>query len=57
MTAKNDVTGDSIRTKVSNQRAYAAGWDRIFGKKKKERAPSDSSVAVKAVRKARAKNI
>lgn len=37
MTAKNDVTGDSIRTKVSNSRAYAAGWDRIFGKKKKSK--------------------
>ena len=57
MTAKNDVTGDSIRTKVSNSRAYAAGWDRIF--KKKGRAPSGSlgePVTVKAVRKARAKN-
>jgi hypothetical protein len=36
MTAKNDVTGDSIRSKSSNQKAYAAGWDRIFGKKKKK---------------------
>lgn len=59
MTAKNDVTGDSIRTKVSNTCAYAVGWDRIFGKSKKGRAPSGSlgePVAVKAVRKARAKN-
>ena len=52
MTAKNDVTGDSIRTKISNQRAYAAGWDRIFGKSKKGRAPSrkNERVAVKAVK-------
>lgn len=32
MAAKNDVTGDAIRTKTSTK-AYAAGWDRIFGKK------------------------
>lgn len=35
MAAKNDVTGDTIRTKSGNQKAYADGWDRIFGKKKK----------------------
>ena len=34
MAAKNDVTGDSIRTKTSNPNAYAKGWDRIFGKSK-----------------------
>lgn len=34
MTAKNDITGDSIRTKASKSDAYAKGWDRIFGKKK-----------------------
>jgi hypothetical protein len=33
MPAKNDVTGDSIRTKTGNQKAYADGWNRIFGKK------------------------
>ena len=33
MTAKNDVTGDSIRSKNSNK-AYRDNWDRIFGKKK-----------------------
>jgi hypothetical protein len=32
--AKNDVTGDSIRTKASNHNAYGDGWERIFGKKK-----------------------
>ena len=36
MAAKNDVTGDSIRSRTSNQKAYANGWDRIFGKKTKE---------------------
>jgi hypothetical protein len=33
MAAKNDVTGDSIRSKTSSK-AYSDGWDRIFGKKK-----------------------
>ena len=37
MTAKNDITGDSIRTKTSNQKAYADGWERIFGKNKKKK--------------------
>jgi hypothetical protein len=36
MAAKNDVTGDSIRSKNSN-RKYAEGWERIFGKKKNPR--------------------
>ena len=31
-TSKNDITGDSIKTKASSD-AYASGWDRIFGKK------------------------
>lgn len=34
MTAKNDITGDSIRTKVSTKNGYEAyreGWERIFG--------------------------
>ena len=35
MAAKNDVTGDSIKTKPSNPDAYAKGWDRIFGGKRK----------------------
>lgn len=30
--AKNDVTGDSIKTKPSNSDAYGKGWDRIFRK-------------------------
>jgi hypothetical protein len=32
MAAKNDVTGDSIKTKTGNHNAYAKGWDRIFGR-------------------------
>lgn len=32
MTARNDITGDAIKTKGSND-AYRSGWDAIFGKK------------------------
>lgn len=32
-TAVNDSTGDLIKTKASNQQAYAESWERIFGKK------------------------
>lgn len=34
MATKNDITGDSIRSRHSSQ-AYSDGWDRIFGKTKK----------------------
>lgn len=34
MAAKNDVTGDSIRTKTVSK-AYRDNYDRIFRKKKK----------------------
>lgn len=43
MAAKNDVTGDSIKTKTGNQKAYADGWDRIFGKKKKSKKSTQGS--------------
>lgn len=32
MTARNDITGDSIATKTSTD-AYRDGWDRIFKKR------------------------
>lgn len=32
MTTKNDITGDSIRSRSSSQ-LYRDNWDRIFGKK------------------------
>lgn len=35
MVAKNDITGDSIQTKV-NSDAYRDGYERIFGKKQKK---------------------
>lgn len=34
MVAKNDITGDSIQSKVNSQ-AYQDNYDRIFGKKKR----------------------
>lgn len=33
MATRNDVTGDSLVSKVSSE-AYKANWDAIFGKKK-----------------------
>ena len=35
MTAKNDVTGDSIRSRTANK-AYRDNYDKIFRKKKKK---------------------
>lgn len=35
MTAKNDITGDAIRSKT-NSDAYRDNYDRIFRKKKEE---------------------
>ena len=32
MAARNDITGDEIKSKTSSS-AYEDGWDRIFGKK------------------------
>jgi len=31
--SKNNITGDSLKTKTDNQEAYATGWDLIFGNK------------------------
>ena len=36
MAARNDITGDLIKTKAnSDTEAYADGWERIFGRKNK----------------------
>ena len=32
MASKNDITGDSIKSKTGNQKKYAEGYDRIFKK-------------------------
>ena len=34
-TSRNDVTGDLLRSKPAND-MFDEGWERIFGKKKKE---------------------
>jgi hypothetical protein len=34
--SKNDITGDSIRTKGILSEEGEQNWDRIFGKKKKQ---------------------
>lgn len=34
-TAINDITGALIKSKGTNQEAYASGWDVIFNKKNK----------------------
>jgi hypothetical protein len=36
MATKNDVTGDSIQTKL-NSNLYRDNYDKIFGKKKKKK--------------------
>jgi hypothetical protein len=41
MATKNDITGDTLRTKGSNK-DYDAGWDRIFGKNKERVDTVDS---------------
>lgn len=48
MAAKNDVTGDLIKSKVGEQNKYADGWEKIFGnkvqKKHDEEQLNDSSI-------------
>jgi len=39
-TAQNDVTGDWIQSKPNSDQ-FGEGWDRIFGKKKKEESRID----------------
>lgn len=36
MTARNDITGDSIVNSKGDKNKYSEGWDRIFGNKNKE---------------------
>ena len=41
MTSKNDITGDSIRTKISKDNSkYADNWEKIWGNKNKEKGLS-----------------
>jgi hypothetical protein len=34
MTARNDITGDSIANNKGDSKKYADNWEKIFGKKK-----------------------
>lgn len=42
MAARNDITGDSISSKVSNEQ-YRSNWDKIFSKKKVKEEEEDNS--------------
>jgi len=44
--ARNDITKDLIKTKVSNEQ-YRQGWDRIFSKRTPETASNVSELAEK----------
>lgn len=42
MTAKNDITGDTIRTKSKgDSKKYQDNWEKIFGNKKKQKDKKD----------------
>lgn len=44
MTSKNDITGDSIRTKISkDNNKYGDAWEKIWGKKPKEHEGSNGT--------------
>ena len=42
MTAKNDITGVSLRSKPPTQK-YSDGWERIFGDKKSDKKKKNKS--------------
>ena len=44
MTSVNEITGDNLVSKSSNQDAYAEGWDRIFNKKEEPKPYSQPIV-------------
>lgn len=51
MVARNNITGDQIATKRSND-AYRDGWDRIFGKKEESFAEvNEPGISLKALQK------
>lgn len=37
MTARNDITGDSISNNKGDSKKYAENWDKIFGNKNKDK--------------------
>jgi hypothetical protein len=40
MATKNDITGDTLKSRVSNKN-YNDGWDRIFGNKNQKEKQQD----------------
>jgi len=42
-TARNDITGNALRSKPPSDK-YNEGWERIFGKKKREEALDELTV-------------
>ena len=46
MVSKNDITGDSIQSRHSDQKKYADNWEKIFGKNKQiqQDVPSDEDI-------------
>ena len=48
MTAKNDITGDAIRSKPS--RAYSDNWEKIFGNSNQQIAAQNSQNVVEAIK-------
>ena len=41
MTARNDITGDTIANTKGDQKKYAENWDKIFGNKNKDKDKSE----------------
>lgn len=41
MAARNDVTGDAIKSR-NNSQQYKDNWDAIFGKKKEQSKPDEA---------------
>lgn len=44
MATKNDVTGDSIQSKIPSKE-YSDNWDRIFGKKENKEKENDDTLS------------
>ncbi len=50
MATKNDITGDLIKTKTDGQDNYRDNYDKIFGKKNKNKISQDTMGARKPLR-------
>ena len=44
MTARNDITGDSIANNKGDSKKYADNWEKIFGNKDKEKPKEETKV-------------